>query len=118
MSEVSHEQSTRSTEKWNTCCCGKAPKDEVIFVCQVLTALIVIVCGLLNITLTTENTSLWATLVSGAVGYLLPGPRLNGRSLKNSSDKENESLLHDVAVELVDERVQEQHSSKVHDDSA
>ena len=113
MSEVSQQ---RKSEHWNVCCSGRAPKDEVIFICQVVTALIVIICGLLNITLTQENTSLWATLVSGAVGYLLPGPRLQSRSV--TTTKEDESLLHDVAVELVDGRVPEQHSGEIHHDSA
>jgi hypothetical protein len=102
-------------ESWNVGCCGKAPKEEVVFICQVVTALIVIVCGLLNISLTEEHTSLWATLVSGAVGYLLPGPRLNVRSKQPRGD---ESLLHDATVEFVDGCVPEQHGSEIHDNPA
>ena len=96
--------------QWKVCC-SKVPKEEVVFISQVVTALIVIISGLLNITLTQENSSLWATLVSGAVGYLLPGPRLN----KRSENKENESFLHDAPLEFVDGLPPEQHGSEVHD---
>jgi hypothetical protein len=97
-------------ENWNVGCCGKAPREEVIFICQVIIALIVIVCGLLNISLTEQHTSLWATLVSGAVGYLIPGPRLVRRPQKD------ESLLHDATLEFVDGSVPEQHGGEIHDD--
>ena len=92
-------------------CCTKVPKEQVVFICQVVTALIVIVCGLLNIALTKENTSLWATLVSGAVGYLLPGPRLNSRP----TSKEDESFLHDTPLEFIDGVPSGEHSITVHD---
>jgi hypothetical protein len=95
-------------------CCTKVPKEQVVFICQVVTALIVIVCGLLNIALTKENTSLWATLVSGAVGYLLPSPRLNTRP----TSKEDESFLHDTAFELIDGVPPGEHSVTVHDSTS
>lgn len=73
-------------------CCAKAPKDEIIYCCQLAIAVLIIVVGLLNITFTENDTCLWSTLVSGAVCYLLPSPRI-GR---------NESLLPDSSIELVD----------------
>ena len=101
--------STVSREKW---CFGLSPREEIIFICQVTTALIVIICGLLNISLTETNTSLWATLVSGAVGYLLPNPRLNSRAV---AVKKDVSFLHDLAVELIDGRPSGEHSGPIHD---
>ena len=77
-------------ENWNVCC-TKAPKDEIIYCSQVTIALIVIIVGLLNITFTENDTCLWSTLISGAVGYLLPGPQI----------RKDESLLHDTAVQFV-----------------
>ena len=70
-------------------CCTKAPKDEVIYCCQLAAALLVIVVGLLNITLSDNNVCLWSTLVSGAIGYLLPSPRISSSS--------NESVVSDIA---------------------
>jgi len=71
---------------WKLCCID-APKDEVIYCCQLLSALLVIIVGLLNITLTENNTCLWSTLVSGAICYLLPNPQLIHR---------DGSILHDT----------------------
>ena len=69
-------------------CCTKAPKDEVVYCCQLGAALLVIVVGLLNVTFSDNNTCLWSTLVSGSIGYLLPCPHI----------KKDESLLPDAPV--------------------
>jgi hypothetical protein len=61
---------------WPTCC-GRVPKDQVVFVFQVVIAYIVIIVSLVNITFTSENTCLWATLASGTIGYLLPSPSIS-----------------------------------------
>jgi len=73
-------------------CCTKAPKDEIIYCCELAIALLIIIVGLLNITFTESNTCLWSTLVSGAVGYLLPSPQI----------RKHESFLPDSPIELVD----------------
>jgi hypothetical protein len=75
-----------------TLCCTKAPKDEIIYCCQLAVAIIIIIIGLANITFTDNDTCLWSILVSGSVGYLLPNPRI----------QRDESLLPNAAVELVD----------------
>jgi len=73
-------------------CCAKAPKDEIIYCCQLAIAVLIIAVGLLNITFTENDTCLWSTLVSGAVCYLLPSPQIH----------RNESLLHDSTLQRVD----------------
>jgi hypothetical protein len=65
-----------SSDYWLTCC-GRVPKDQVVFVFQVVIAYIVIIVSLTNITFSSENTCLWATLASGTIGYLLPSPSIN-----------------------------------------
>jgi hypothetical protein len=62
-----------SNEEWSTCC-GRMHKDQIVYLTQVVIAYIVILTSLANITFTTENTCLWATLASGTIGYLLPNP--------------------------------------------
>jgi len=57
-------------------CCAKAPKDEIIYCCQLAIAVLIITVGLLNITFTENDTCLWSTLVSGAVCYLPPSPQI------------------------------------------
>jgi hypothetical protein len=58
---------------WVTCC-GRVHRDQVVFLCQVVIAYLVIIISLINITISSENTCLWATLASGTIGYLLPSP--------------------------------------------
>jgi hypothetical protein len=65
-----------NSDYWLTCF-GHAPKDQVVFVFQVVIAYIVIIVSLTNITFSSENTCLWATLASGTIGYLLPSPSIN-----------------------------------------
>lgn len=76
-----------------TLCCTKAPKDQIIYCCQLAVALIIIVVGLINITFTENDACLWSSLVSASVGYLVPNPKI----------KRDESLLPDPPIELVDE---------------
>jgi hypothetical protein len=61
---------------WITCC-GRVHKDQVVFLCQLVIAYIVILISLVNIAFSKENTCLWATLASGTIGYLLPSPSIN-----------------------------------------
>jgi hypothetical protein len=61
---------------WLTCC-GRVPRDQVVFILQVVIAYIVIIVSLVNITFSSDNICLWATLASGTIGYLLPSPSIN-----------------------------------------
>ena len=65
---------------WQTCC-GRIPKDQVVCIFQEVIACVVIIVSLANITFTSENTCLWATLASGTIGYLLPSPSINHEAL-------------------------------------
>ena len=67
---------------WVTCC-GRIHKDQVVFLCQVVIAYVVILTSLINITISSENTCLWATLASGTIGigYLLPSPTFSHDSV-------------------------------------
>jgi hypothetical protein len=74
-----------NSEYWLTCS-GVVPRDQVVFVLQVVIAYVVIIVSLANITFSSENTCLWATLASGTIGYLLPSPSVNhGPILRSSS---------------------------------
>jgi hypothetical protein len=61
-----------SSDNWWFTSCGPMHKHQLIFLVQVFIAYAVILTSLINITFTTENTCLWATLASGTIGYLLP----------------------------------------------
>jgi hypothetical protein len=69
---------------WRTCC-GRVHKEQVVFFSQVIIAYIVIITCLVNITFSSQNTNLLATLASGTIGYLLPNPSLrNEPVLRNT----------------------------------
>jgi len=70
--------SLRSAE-WRTCC-GHVPREQIVFYTQVIIAYIVILTSLVNLCISSENTCLWATLVSGTIGYLLPAPTIKHES--------------------------------------
>ena len=76
-----------NSSSWVTCC-GQVPRSQIVFLVQVVIAYIVIVVSLVNITVTSENTCLWATLASGTIGYLLPSPSI----------KRHESFLRDTPL--------------------
>jgi hypothetical protein len=59
-----------------------------VFLVQIVIAYFVIIVSLINITISSENTCLWATLASGTIGYMLPYPKI----------KHDESLLHNSPI--------------------
>ena len=52
------------------------PKEEIVFLCQVLVLFTVIVISIYNLTTGHENSNLWTALLSSSLGYLLPNPTL------------------------------------------
>ena len=70
-------------------CWSSAPKEQIIYTVQVVVAYVVIAISLVNLCVTTHNAPIWATLLSGCIGYLFPAPSLN-----NNND---ESVLHPPA---------------------
>ena len=94
-------------ERWKLCC-TKAPKDEIVYCCQLVIAYIVIIVSLLNITFTENDTCLWSTILSGTVGYLLPSPQL----------QKHEPLLPYTTQQLVDGVLPQQYRREVYDEAA
>ena len=58
------------------------PKEEIVFLCQVLVLFTVILISIYNLTTGHDNSNLWTALLSSSLGYLLPNPTLrrNGDS--------------------------------------
>ena len=52
------------------------PKEEIVFLCQVLVLFTVILISVYNLTTGHENSNLWTALLSSYLGYLLPNPPL------------------------------------------
>ena len=67
--------SSSSSTPWHlfgTAC----PKEEIVFLCQVLVLFTVILISIYNLTTGHENSNLWTALLSSSLGYLLPNPTL------------------------------------------
>ena len=71
-------------------CWSSFPKEEIIYIVQVLIAYVVIIVSLVNLCLTTQHSTIWATLISGCIGYLFPAPTLNN----NNNNNGGQSVLH------------------------
>ena len=80
--------SDTSSSRW-TVCCHEVPRREVIFFAQVGILYVVICVSLANLSLGVGNQTLWSSLLSGWLGYLLPAPKIG--------KKQDEPLLPNVA---------------------
>ena len=52
------------------------PREEIVFLCQVVVLYTVILISIYNLTTGHENYNLWTALLSSSLGYLLPNPSL------------------------------------------
>ena len=64
-----------STDGWHIFGC-ECPKEEIVFLCQVIILYTVIVVSIYNLTVAHDYSTLWTALLSSSLGYLLPNPSL------------------------------------------
>jgi hypothetical protein len=78
---VSHMAPSDTDSVLSSCvtCGKKTPRSEVVFLCQVLTLYTVIVVSIYNLTVESENSTLWTALLSSCLGYLLPNPTIESK---------------------------------------
>jgi len=55
------------------------PKNEVIFICQVVILYIIILTCIVNLSLGNGDSNLWTALLSSSLGIMLPAPTLSRR---------------------------------------
>ena len=59
------------------CCSGsRVPKGEIVYLCQVLLILSIILASIYNLTNQQGDQQLWVALLSSCMGYLLPNPSI------------------------------------------
>jgi hypothetical protein len=92
-------------DKWSTVC-GKFSKEEVIYFTQVTALYIIIITCLFNLSLRNGTDTVWATLLSGSIGCLLPAPNIR---------KRNVSLLPDAPEQQFNEILPRQHADQLCD---
>ena len=54
----------------------RVPREEIVFVGQMLVITIVILASVYNLSVGSGNDTLWTALLSSCLGYALPNPRL------------------------------------------
>ena len=54
----------------------ECPKEEIVFLCQVIILYTVIVVSIYNLIVAHDDPTLWTALLSSSLGYLLPNPSL------------------------------------------
>ena len=59
----------------------RLPREEIVFFCQVVVIFTVIVCSIYNLSASHPLESLWVSLLSSGIGYLLPGPTLKSKDV-------------------------------------
>ena len=75
--------------KW--CLFGKfVPRAKIVFICQVIAIYAIISASIYNLSVDSDQSSLWVSLLSSCLGYLLPNPTIN-------KEKNEENVLHDTA---------------------
>ena len=69
------ERRTSSREVLNLCGI-KTTRSHCVFACQIAIIYIVIVACIINLSLGNGDSTLWTTLMSSSLGYVLPSPKL------------------------------------------
>jgi hypothetical protein len=69
---------TNSVSAWVTCG-KKTPRSEVVFLSQVVILYTIIIVSIYNLTVQSQNSTLWTALLSSCLGYLLPSPTIKSK---------------------------------------
>ena len=75
---------TDSVSSWVTCG-KKTPRSEVVFLSQVLILYTVIIVSIYNLTVQSQNSTLWTALLSSCLGYLFPNPTIKTKHVLSDS---------------------------------
>ena len=57
-------------------------KEEIVFFTQVILIYVIAITSIVNLSMEAKNDTLWTSLLSASIGYMLPAPQLNSRKKK------------------------------------
>ena len=78
VTEFVYNETNSEKKSWKFCNNVTLPRSEVVFVAQMVVILILLLFCILKLSFTKlscEETSVWFSILSGLVGYVLPNPR-------------------------------------------
>ena len=61
---------------------SEVPKEEIVFFAQVILIYVIAITSIVNLTMEAKNDTLWTSLLSASLGYMLPAPQLNNHRKK------------------------------------
>ena len=61
---------------------NEVPKEEIVFFTQVILIYVIAITSIVNLTMDAKNDTLWTSLLSASLGYMLPAPNLNSHKKK------------------------------------
>ena len=79
VTEFVYNETNTEKESWKFCNNVTLPRSEVVFVAQMVVILILLTFCSLKLSFTKlrcEEMSVWFSILSGLVGYILPNPRI------------------------------------------
>jgi len=76
--ELVNQSMSVSSGRWNVFG-NQIPKEEIVFFLQVILIYIVAITCIVNLTMNVENSTLWTSLLSASLGYMLPAPNLSSK---------------------------------------
>ena len=74
------------------------------YICQVTAIFIIIIACIVNLSFSQDNEALWSTLLSSAIGYLLPAPKIG---------KKDDAFLPNPSIKFIDAVLSEQHHNAI-----
>ena len=79
VTEFVYNETNSEKKSWKFCNKVTLPRSKVVFVAQMVVILILLTFCILKLSFTKlscEETSVWFSILSGLVGYVLPNPRI------------------------------------------
>ena len=79
VTEFVYNETNSEKKSWKFCNNVTLPRSEVVFVAQMVVFLVLLTFCILKLSFTKlscEETSVWFSILSGLVGYVLPNPRI------------------------------------------
>ena len=61
---------------------SEVPKEEIVFFTQVILIYVIAITSIVNLTMEAKNDTLWTSLLSASLDYMLPAPQLNNHKKK------------------------------------
>jgi hypothetical protein len=95
MDEVDAPVTSSSSEHWTCCKKYDIPREQIIYFAQIILIYIVVLTSLSALLYGAPHVTIWLSLLSACIGYMLPAPSLK----TDSHHHQDVALLSHTAIE-------------------